>query len=379
MKHVLLLTALFLCGTAHAAAPQEDPVTLAQIMVRDGHWDRARQVLTGMDAQNPKLDHGKRLATWGLLHLHDKSFPKAIEAFTGAIDIGLAEDSADPVLYIYLAQAFVFNNQPQQALNALGNAGSAADHMVQSYMIRFRAYQELNKPDQAWTALTEGIVAFPNNRGLQKQRLVFMIETQLVEVSYRASIAFLAVPEATEDDALDLAALFRQQGLLAAAQLILEASVLRFGDTQALLIASAAVALEDKRHFDAGRFLERATQRAPKYAIESAEAYRKSGDIQKALYMNAQAVDSLDKTRQRFGLYIESKQYTRAISMQARLKRLGLLKDDSVKYGLAYCFFHASDPVQAEQYLETISDKKIFQQAIALREAMAACEQDICW
>ena len=65
--------------------------------------------------------------------------------------------------------------------------------------------------------------------------------------------------------------------------------------------------------------------------------------------------------------------------MKPRMQRLGLLNDDAVKYGMAYCFFNVSDPVQAEALLETITDKKIFQQAIALREAMAACEHDICW
>ena len=104
---------------------------------------------------------------------------------------------------------------------------------------------------------------------------------------------------------------FFDTGHLDAAQTLLEAALLRFGDTQQVLVAAATVAIEQGRHRDAGWFLERATQRDAKFAIEAAEAYRKAGLLQRALFLNTQATNSVEKSRQRFGLYIESQQYER--------------------------------------------------------------------
>ena len=223
-----------------------------------------------------------------------------------------------------MAQALVFDQRPSEALEQIRLAGTAGDHLAQTYLIRFRAHNDLNQSELAWTALREGQQQFPNHMVLKKQRVIFLIESDLTEVAIQAASAFVTLEAATLDDGLDIAALFRQNKTLYAAQRLLEALLLRFGDQQQVLVAAAAVALEQNKNRDAGWFLERASQRDAKYAIESAEAYRKAGISQRALYMNAQAVDSKEKTRQRFGLYIQSQQYERAISDENPLKTIGI-------------------------------------------------------
>ena len=130
----LLAALLILCSTAaFSAAPKEDPVALAQLMVRDGHWDRARQVLMTLQDDDKTIDHSRRFATWGLIYLNDQAFSDAAQAFQKAIDHTDDASEPDPLLWVYLAQALVFDKQPTKALHALDKAGTAADHLPQSY------------------------------------------------------------------------------------------------------------------------------------------------------------------------------------------------------------------------------------------------------
>ena len=98
--------------------------------------------------------------------------------------------------------------------------------------------------------------------------------------------------------------------------------------------------------------------------------------LERALYLNAWVPDADRKAKQRLGLYLEAGDWPRAVALEDRLDRLGLLDDDALRYAMAYGWFQLGVVDKAEDWLEGISDPRWFKDATTLREAMAECQAD---
>jgi hypothetical protein len=117
----------------------------------------------------------------------------------------------------------------------------------------------------------------------------------------------------------------------------------------------------------------------PALALESAEAYRRAGDLLNAERLNARVSDPRAKARQRLGLLLDAEAWERAVALEERLERLDLAGDDGVAYGIAYAWFRLGDHERVEHWLADIRDPEAFRRAGALRQAMATCEeQGVC-
>ena len=85
-----------------------------------------------------------------------------------------------------------------------------------------------------------------------------------------------------------------------------------------------------------------------------------------------QVGDQKAKTRQRLGILLQLGRVEQACSLEPRLSRLGLLKDDQVRYALAYAQFRCGDLEQAANRLRGITKPSLFQAATDLRKAIEA-------
>jgi hypothetical protein len=116
--------------------------------------------------------------------------------------------------------------------------------------------------------------------------------------------------------------------------------------------------------------VEEAAAYEPKYYHEAAELYRRAGYMDRALYMNSLVLDQTVKTKQRFNLLLEQNRYEEAMALEARLKRLGALNEDSMRYAMAYVHFNAQHFDEASAYLNQISSSGFFREASQLRKAI---------
>ena len=353
-----------------AAAPKEkeDRVALAGLLVREGAWERAGSVLSGIDPGEKDLDRARYHTLLGLVALHERRSPDAVTAFTDALAV--AVDGRE-LLEIHLARAELAVPDAARALAALDRAGEMGASLPGTWLLRAEAEEALGRPDGAFTALETGASRFPEQPDLRRQQVFLLVRLGLFREARERGEALLGRPGARSVDAVAISEALRRGGETAEAATILEAALLLDGGNRDLLVQAARAALDDGQPRNAGRFLERAAVVDPALALEAAEAYRRGGDLDAAMRLNGLVSDPVAKARQRLGLLLEAEAWDRALALEDRVTRLGLADDDGVAYGLAYASFRLEDRERAERWLQGITDPEAFRRATELRQAMA--------
>jgi tetratricopeptide (TPR) repeat protein len=372
MRALLLLLVL---GVADAAprrsAEPEDRVALAGLLVRDGDWERAAEVLAEVDLSQKGLDLARYWTLRGLVELHDKRAANAASSFGQALAVAT---SGKELLEMHLARAQLAAEKPAEALAALDRTGETGAALPGTWLLRAEAHVALQQYDQAWAALESGATRFPDQPDLRRQQVFLLVRLGLYREARERGEALLARPDTDADDAIAIAEALRRGGESSEALTILEAALLERGDDRDLLVQAARTSLDAEQARNAGRFLERAAVLEPELALEAAEAYRRGGDLEAALRLNGEVVDPVTKARQRLGLLLEAESWERATALEDRLERLGLSDDDGVAYGLAYAWFRLGDLERAERWLKGVDDPEAFRRATELRQVMAACD-----
>jgi len=381
MSVIALLFAITFAMAPAKAAPAEDPVGLAAILVQDGHWDRARSVLVSIDESAPGINLVRLNATRGLLALFDQDPGLAMRRFRAAREAAEQVKEPEPkteVIALYMARAHMMAEEPAEALEALGRAGTTADESVLGWRVRTNALRKTGALSEAWTSSVAGRSRFPDAGSLVRAHVDLAVEMNLLKDAVDTTLDRVEHEDCTADEARDLALRFRAAGALEDAYHLLEAGVLRFPNDLRIRVANAALALELNKPAQGARQLQIAAEADIVYAIEAAEAYRRAGALHQALYMNRIAADGPEKLRQRLGLLLELESFEEARSLESRFARMGI-EDDQIRYGLAYAHFRQGQTDRAETLLNRIQDSGVFAQSIGLREAIAECRETPCF
>lgn len=374
-----LLLLLLLAGTSlsfaarRARTPDEDPVALAALLVREGQWEKAQAVLVGVNPKQPGIDVVRFHTLTGLVHLHEREGEAAVSAFTAAL---AAATEGRELLELHLARAELLAGHADRCLSALDRSGTVGAGLTASWLLRAEAHKTLREWDLAFEALERGYARLPDQTELPRTQILFLIELGLTREARERAEALISRGSVTTADVLALSEALRRGGAHLEGQLLLEAALLQRGDDKDLLVASARAALQAGQGTSAGRFLERAAETHPDLYLEAAEAWRRSGDLDNALRVNAYVPDPVTKARQRLGLLLEAEAFERAVALEDRVLRLGLDQEDRVAFGLAYAWFRLGLPSEAERWLKGITDPALFARATELRGAMAACSDE---
>lgn len=374
---LVLLAALLLVPLAPAAEPPDDvdEVALAALLVRDGHWDRARAVLDDVDLDEPGLDLGRYYTLSGLVHLNAEAPLAAAADLEQAIALG----NTDPWLRVVLAQAWLAAGRTEDAARALNEGGDATMAIPEAWLLRVRIDRARGDVAAAWADLDEGAQRFPERPEWEEQQVALLVELGLSQEA-RARGQAMLVRRGEDPRAWALfAESLRRGGELDAAIAVLEEARLRFPTDTQLPRQLAQAWLSAGHPLAAGQILQAAAESEPALLVEAAECYRRAGQLTRAMALNERVPDPAARTRQRLGLLLEQESFDRAVALAPRLERLGLLAEDEVAYGLGYAFFRVGDLPAAERALRAVDDPAVFRRATALRQAMATCaEEGLC-
>ena len=171
------LAALLLLGLAVALLPQQvmaqdqdtavpelvegaEPVeflSLAAVLIGDGNYRRARNILARVDTDDEELDRVRYYTLSGLVALNLDELALAAAEFERAIEAGQQE----PVVWLYLAQAHFSQEQFVEALDALDRAGPETTRIPSVFLMRAQAHWQLEQYQEAWAVLSEGRAVFP--------------------------------------------------------------------------------------------------------------------------------------------------------------------------------------------------------------------------
>jgi hypothetical protein len=114
----------------------------------------------------------------------------------------------------------------------------------------------------------------------------------------------------------------------------------------------------------------------PKYLKEAAEMHRRNGALTHALYLNSRMKDMEEKTKQQVAIYIGKGEFEKVIGLRDALDRYGLLKNDNMRYALAYAYYVIKDYDNAEVYLKKIEDDELFSKATVIRKNIEKCKSN---
>lgn len=359
-------------------AVAHDQLALAALMIRDRYFERAGAVLAQIDSQtlaasrpegsNPgAIDLGRYYTLRGLVGLAAGKNESARDDLLAAFEAGQTE----PVVWLYLAQARYALGEHAEAVVAL-DAAQASGRSPEAWRMRINSHWRLKERGAAFAALQGAEEQYPKNPDFPKQRTLFLLELGLTLEAARAGQRYLEVAGETWQAHLTLGEALRRARQPEAAVRVLEAGRLRYPERTELEVALAHAHLDAQRPRAAAGFLESAARQEPRYLAEAAELYRRSGDLRRALYLNAQLPDAKAKTRQRLGLLLEEGALVRACALEPRLSRLELLKDEDTRYALAYAHFRAGNPDAAIAHLRGITRSDLFEAATDLRKAIEA-------
>lgn len=377
---ILLLTSLFYAPSLNAGwldkddgteqkkpeFEEVDHLTLAAVMIKDGHYDRARAELQRIDINREGLDLARYYTILGLLELNSSQFAKAKDAFLSALENG----QTDLIVHIYLAQAFYNLQEFEKTLESIDNAGDIIADMPGIYGLRAQCCWQLQRWSDAYRTLLEAELNFPDRKDFSMQKVFLLIELKLNREAYAESSKYLDKYGDSDKVFLIVGEALRRSRQFENAKRVLERANLKFPNNEKIMLSLAHTYMQAGMEGTAARIFERIALLNSKYYNEAIGLYRRTGDIWRALFLNTLVKNQEEKIKQRLEILLEQKRYEESMALYPRLQRFNLLEDDNIKYAMAYVNFQVGAFDQAEKMLKQVRDKKLFRKVTQLIKAI---------
>ena len=383
LKYLLIISFLFLFflpgvqagwfdskETKEKLAKKNEPdyLTLAALMMRDGHYERAKIILKGIDTAEEGFNHVKYHTLNGLIGLQLNEYSEAQTAFLAAIKS--AGPEVDPIIYVYIAQAYYAESNFERTLWALESAGDYINTLPDLLGVKATCYWRLKKKGETFAVLDNADALYPERSDFKIRKIYYLIELTLFMDAADESKEFLSRFGANAKSYLIVGEAMRRSKDYENALFILEQGHLKYPADEKMLLSLAHTYMQSGKNIAAARLFEKASAYDPKYLEQSIRLYRLVGDTWKAKFLNAQVSDSKVKLRQWMEIMLEEENYEEILAVEERLARFGVLKSDKLRYAMAYVHFLSEDFVASEGYLKGISDPQIFKNSVKLLEAI---------
>jgi tetratricopeptide (TPR) repeat protein len=369
MSRLLWLALWLASGSGWAADDEVDYVALGAQLVRDGHYDRAAEMLAKVDPTVEDVDRVTFHTARGMVALEQQRQADAADAFAAAIAAG----QSDPLIHLYRAQALFGLERFDEAVAALDAAGDGVQTITGAWLMRAHAQWMLGQRQAAFDTLTRAGVQFPASAVFQRRQVFYLIEAGLFQQAADLGRQYLARAEAQAADYAAIGTALRQSRSYDEALRFLEAARLKYPGDGAIAKALAQTWLARGQVRAAADLLAEQAEREPGLLPEAAELMRRAGQGLRALALNARIADQEKKLKQRVGLLLELRRYEQVAGMEDALYRVGLFADEDVRYALAYSRFKGGDFAAAETHLAALTRPELFRKATELRRVMQEC------
>ena len=352
-------------GTADSGSEEVDYLGIAALMVRDGNYDRAETALERVDPKAEGVDTAQYYTLKGLLAVRRSEFRDAIRNFEAAIENG----QENPVINVYLAQAYFGNGQYEQTVDAIGRVQNL-NQFPELIGIKAQSEWETGDVRGAFTTINRAIATFPSKHYFQQQKIFFLIELDLNQEAAAESMKYLDKVGDDPNAYLTIGEALRRGGEKERTIRFYEMANLKFPKNERVRLALANAYASNDQPLIAARIVEQAAASNGKLYYEAAELYRRAGVLNRALYLNSLVTDQQKKAVQRFNFLLEMERFEEAMALEKRLDRLGALEEDGMRYAMAYVHFHAQHFDRASEYLNRITSSEYFREATQLRKAI---------
>jgi tetratricopeptide (TPR) repeat protein len=351
---LLLISADVYSGGKRETGEEEqdiDYLGIAALMVRDGHFDRARAALENVDPSDEGVDKTQYYTLQGLLAFRDADFKNAVRSLERAIQHG--QDK--PVVNVYLAQAYYGAGEYKKAIKTVQKA-DAVSRFPELLGIQSQSHWMLKETVEAFRVIDKAVQDYPGKLQFRQQRIFYLIELGLYQEAVDQSRRYL---EAAGDDPnayLIIGEALRRGGKYEQAVLAFETAVLIHPGNQKLREALAQAYSSNDQPAAAARVALQAGVNNNTRYYRAADFFRQAGETNRAFYCNSLVEDQNLRVRQKFQLLVEQRRYEEALAMEESLGRIGALDDDGMKYAIAYLYYTLGKYGEAQKYLNRIAN-----------------------
>lgn len=366
MYAYLLITLL---GASGDTLDETDALSLATLLLQDGHQDRAAAILEQLDPKTPGLDLAQYWRLKGIVALRGGRYPEAADFLGAAISAG----DAAPRTHLLRGQALTSAQEWSAAAQFFKEHRASLRTFPEAFLLEAQVLWKLGQQHPAFWVVEAGLKTHPDHRPLLRQQLFLWVELGLYRTVLE-NVQSLGAEPAPEDYLAVAEALRRARQPLNAIEL-LEQALLRHPDAQSLRVQLAAAYLDAERPLTAAEVIRPLAWQDPNIALAAAELYRQGGALDRSQRMNARVVDQKQKLRQRLALLVEAEDYEQAAALLPRVTRLGLREDESVVYALAYAAYQIRDFEASEALLAGLKDPDLFAKGVELRRTMEVCRE----
>ncbi len=373
---ILLLLSSVLITNTHSVwakkAKQTDFISLAAMMLQDGHYDRALMALQSVDKEAEGIDLMRFYTLQGMAYMNLNDMPAAIDSLQQAIQYG----QQDPVVFVYLAQAHYALKDYKQVVVAVDKAEPVIVKYPTLLEMQAQAYWQMQQPAAAIASLNKGQQLMPNDYRFMRRKVFYLVELKLYQQAAQLGKHYLHVSAAKASDYIAIGNALRLSKEYKDTLTIMEAARLKY-PANVTIAKVLAHTYMDMGNLNAGAFiLEQAAQYDPKLIAEASEVYRRAGRFYKALMLNTGIRDQQAKLKQRLAIFLALKRYEKAANMKKSLYRQGLLADQNIRYALAYAYFASGQFRKASRQIDFLRDAELFKKGVELRRMMAACQDE---
>lgn len=372
---LLLMATTLLCSTELAwakKAAKTDYISLAAMMLKDGHYDRALLALQSVDLEDEATDQARFYTLQGLAYMNLNDMLAAQDSLQQAIKQG----QQDLVIYVYLAQTDYALKDYEGVIAAVKKAGNIVEKYPTLLEMKAQAHWQLKQTDKAIETLNNAQKKFPSDYRYMRRKVFYLVELQLYNQAALLGQQYLKLSAGKASDYIAIGNALRLSKEYQETLLIMEAARLKF-PADVTIAKVLAHTYMDMGELNSGAFiLEQAAQYDPDLTSESAEVYRRAGRVYKALTMNPGIRDHKVKLKQRLAIYLALKRYEKAANMKKSLYRSGLLEDQNIRYALAYAYFASGQFKSSNAQIDFLTESELFKKGIELRRMMESCKEE---
>lgn len=368
---ITLLSALCITPMVAQEESEEDLLSLAALMIKDGYYDRAENILQSVDLNDDELDKVRFYTLSGLVYMKKRVYIKAIENFENAIK----EGQTDKSVYLYIAQAYFELKDYANALVNFKNAGDVAYSKPAIISVIAECEWKTQKQDDAIMTLKEGLKRFPQHNAFDKQLFYYFVELGLFQEASIYAQRYLKNKDIDAQSYIQIANIFEKANEPKHSREILEEAHLRFPGNVKVTIYLAHIYIKLGMLHTAADLFDQASLEDAKYIAEASEMYRRAKELYRALYLNSQIIDQQEKYKQRMAILLEFGDYEKAAAMEEALERVQLIEDENIRYALAFTLFQIGRYDECEAHLKQITTPELFRKSIQIRKSIEMCNE----
>lgn len=371
-------------------ADPTDHLALATLMLYDGNFDKALNELGLVDTTKKGFDFARYYTIKGLVSMRLEDYKDAIANLNQAIeatrtkvykkikgvDTELVRTEKLGQLHLQLAEAYYRIKDYAKVIETLDAAGEAGVARPELFSLRADCYWRLTDHSNAFTTLSGGFDKFPEEVSFVKQKFFYFAELGLYQSAVDVADHYFQVAKPDSKDYIAFAQVLTGAHQDDKAITLLEKAKLQFPKNAKIPVLLGHLYIRKDMSNVAGNLFEYASYFDRKYVPEAAEVYRRAKAFPSSLRLNSQIADPKEKAKQQVAIFVEQGEFERVIALEDALKRYDMLKDENLRYALAYSYYMVKDYDSSELHLKKLTNSELFAKATVIRKSIERCKSN---